>query len=385
MADLPSFLFVLALLYISECICRISPRAIVFMSWLGGPLSVWSPFTYPGNGRWAWFISTPLPPLGPVYVVHEPTVTFLAERALVKDHPNERLRSGIKYSEIHSVSCEHSEVFLNTDLVINCVSQLEAISVSSTLSRLSSRSPADREAFLRARMIDSFDQKKIRSRVEQYQSATFLIRFLCNLLFLVLFVFWPLTTFRYTLDRTLIALAIVVFVFGLCISIVTVFTHRTLYPDLPHDLFLAIRLALYPIGAVRANDYMARDLLNSFDPVALASVLASPSVVKRLARRALVRLRLAIAQHPAPIESGFAEYCVDQLDCLTTFLNRQNVDPLELGLRPMPSDASCRSFCPQCGAQYRMSAGCCGDCVGVELVPFVLKGEEVTDERSIHL
>src|SRR5205807_13060 len=58
------------------------------------------------------------------------------------------------------------------------------------------------------------------------------------------------------------------------------------------------------------------------------------------------------------------------LAAMEKFLKQGGLDPEELAQAPLPSDDTCRSYCPRCLAQYTNSQGACADCGGLPLVAF---------------
>ncbi|MGH9363636.1 MAG: hypothetical protein ACRD2T_17130, partial [Thermoanaerobaculia bacterium] len=150
--------------------------------------------------------------------------------------------------------------------------------------------------------------------------------------------------------------------------------HRALYPEerAGRRSLLAV-MALSPPAAIRARDFLARELLPGSHPLAVAGVLCGREELQAFAARAVRDARYPVAdadptENPLArsIEAWFGEA---EREALERFAPEAGLGVEELLAPPPRQDSAVASFCPRCLLQYRTESASCPDCAGVPLRP----------------
>jgi hypothetical protein len=118
-------------------------------------------------------------------------------------------------------------------------------------------------------------------------------------------------------------------------------------------------------------DLLSRDSLAAFDPIAVMTLLCGREQAARLAARELVILRCSAPPREVNTDSklAIAEYRAARLQLLEWFITQQGLPVRALIDPPHQTDETCETYCPVCGAQFRLSEGVCPDCPDVLLQP----------------
>jgi hypothetical protein len=174
-------------------------------------------------------------------------------------------------------------------------------------------------------------------------------------------------------DQALIYLAgflVCWLVSGLCFW----FAHRGIFPEQGHERGQRIAMMLFvPTAAMRAPATLSRNLLGSYHPFAVASVLCPPETFRGLAQTTL--LSLNHAAQPSLAADGTSGDAISvwfyarMLRHLCNVVRKKGLDPTEL-LRPPTPDPDALSYCPRCHAQFVVASGVCRDCRNVALIGF---------------
>lgn len=210
-----------------------------------------------------------------------------------------------------------------------------------------------------------FEVDALGQDLASFTKCAALLRVLCNLLFVYLFVVVPGAMLAWSL-ATLWPVLLSVLV-ALVVPIAAEYRdlHAWLWPaeraERRSELF---HMALYAPAAMRAHDRLAQRLCAPYHPLAVAILLCSPEVFRAFAARTVRHL-----QHPLAAESPPPGSPVE-MAAVTQLLRRAGLTVPELLRPPARPDASSRSFCPRCEVAYALAGGTCADCQGVVLVPY---------------
>jgi hypothetical protein len=133
-------------------------------------------------------------------------------------------------------------------------------------------------------------------------------------------------------------------------------------------------MLLAPPTAVRSHDLLARRLVENFHPLAVAELFCPGAPFERLARRVLLDLRFPLLPRAPSAEAAVVQteewFRGVLLEECERAVQRAGLKPLELTRPPARSEATHRSYCPRCDAQFEVESGTCADCGGRELVAF---------------
>src|SRR5262249_46705492 len=114
-----------------------------------------------------------------------------------------------------------------------------------------------------------------------------------------------------------------------------------------------VTIILSPVGAIRACDTAARELLSGYHPLAAAGALLPDEEFRRFAAEQLRLCRFG--DYLDPQYQAAVEKAMEQA------LRQKKIDPLEL-LRPPDPQSRCVVYCPRCLAQYTKQREQCTDC-----------------------
>ncbi len=382
MTEAQTLLVILALLYLAECLVWVPRSAALLRIWgreLGRLTFGVSHF---GNSRGSLALAPPLPMLGHVLLATQPGLSISPEM-LVAFVPFTLHPAGCPLQTAHSFSWEairHTAVsnrtlLINDRPILRAATPQTAVRLMRQIDAIRQSPPAQRAALLERSIVQSFDLSAARLRWQDFRGAVPPLRCLASALFVFLFGLAPLAAWRWGLTRVWLPLLIGL----LALSAATAWRFRRLhlewYPDASDDRFARFLMVLLsPVAAMRAADFLARPLLESYHPLVLARLGCGDPDFRPFARRVLLDMRHPA--HPAtpssdPAEAAAVQFARHQwLRAIEAFLQKQRIDPDDLDRPPDRLEDSCRSYCPRCEAQFTFAAGHCPDCGGLPTRPF---------------
>jgi len=382
MTDLELLFLVLGIVYVCECAWWAKRGSVGFRTWLGLRWRVAQPGRLLGNQSGGVVFAHPLPPLGTLLVGNPWPLSVSTEAVLSYVPPGiESAGRGshasdfVLFEQVQRIEAKGKKVQVNGQFLLKAASPTFALHIADTLQTLRQARVSERRQAIEKLIEGTYDTKAIKERWAQLQKETAGPRFMANLLFAYLFMAAPSLIWYVGLSACWIWLALALVV---CTSIIAVLFHRAhkhLYPRAEDERFTNFLIVLLsPASAIRACDLISRPLLERFHPVAIAQAFCTENTFLRLAEGFLRELRypaMPLCPRPEPAVQTTERYaCELSLVVLEKFLRRNSVEPETLLRVPLPSDPTCRSFCPRCQAQFTSTTGVCQDCGGIELVAF---------------
>ncbi len=374
MSDSQSFLLMLTLLYLSECLCWARRGAALFRrTWT----SRWQMAVHSGvlaNDRgdlhWLW----PLPPLGTAHLLRAPPVALTPEGILagttevLPGQGRPRLSDRfIRWDEIRTVETEHRRLLINGERFWESDSAYEPLRWAKLLSEVAALKPAQLEARLAAELAAAFDRSTLERRRTEFEEAARPVRRFANALFVLLFVAAPLAFWRFGLLPTLWpALAALV--------LLVVFTtrrflraHRRLHPEAGDERFrIGIVIALAPFSAVRSVDALGRSALERFHPLTGAFALLPRAEAEEFARRVWRDLRFPVQpEFPGGNATALAAarwFRERELAAVECYLKSEGVDLGAMARPPKPSESLNVRYCERCEIQFTAQGKSCAEC-----------------------
>ena len=385
-SDGQTLLFILALLYFTECLIWVKKQSVAFISNSGRRWRVATPISWLGNANGAMLILNPLPPPGRVFLSHLLPISISPSGVCAFNSQTlpSGARSASQTGEFVSFSAITKSVADGAYLVINgqkfarCATPKEAKALASIIGKVSLAKVSKREALVRSWISKQFDAEKAMSVWTEAEKTTGPIRLMCSLFFLFLFVAVPILVTFYGLEQLIIPIAAAMVLLAVQIAVMFFLAHRKLYPaELQERLENLLKMILCPPISLRAADVLTKNLLAEFSPVAVASVLTGPD------EKQFVRGFVFDLEHPLKHEITDAKAAEtinwmgeQQLRSCLTLIER--VDRFAGFLGPTEREGDSVSYCPRCGVQFVVDDGECPDCPGVGLVAFSSEGKEVT-------
>lgn len=382
MTELQWLFAILTALYAWECLCWIRRGGVAFCSVSERRWRLQHPTSAAGNHRGGFVITMPFPPLGCVFLANQIPFSLGPDGVLffvsTTMNPGWRpAQSGrfLNWEEAQRLRLDGRKLFLGKKNIFTSTTTTVAHHLFNLLSTLT-KLPADKRASAIKQVLrDTMDTKRIVKLREEFRVRTRVIRLLCNVLFVHVFIVAPILIVTIGIQAAWLCLVIVMFL--LTFSIATLFhcAHRALYPCAKDERFThTLTTAFAAATSVRAHDIISRPLLENFHPLAVAKVLLDESQFCSFARKVLLDLRHPILPpclNPQP-QAMATElfYRRAGVEMVESWLSENGVALDDLCRPPKPMDKSSLAYCPRCEAQFTSTDHPCSDCGGITLVAF---------------
>lgn len=380
MTDIYVLVLILGLFYLHDCSLWLERDSVAFFpGWTGG----WRPERpHPllSRSTKGLLLSFRLPPLRPVYLCHpwrtalSPTHACPTRPSGTGEEPSPHpARLAWPYEAITSVSVAEDTVTVNGQPFMACDDPSRAMALAWLLRQVAALPPAARPKAILASLVGSLDLDRLRSDLGTLSETSASLRFLCNALFLYLFLVAPgllaFLGFSHLWPALLAALVVLVAMIGVTFRNI----HARLWPEEQGVRRNALcRIAFYPPTAIRAHDYLAHRACAEYHPLAVAFVLCAPSVFDRFARQCVRELHHPLASTATDPAVAAAEewFRSAQEEAIRLSLRAWGLDA-DAYLQPPPrTGTGSLAFCPRCDTEYAVAGGACADCPGIALVPY---------------
>jgi hypothetical protein len=250
------------------------------------------------------------------------------------------------------------------------------------LRQLAALAAEARPSALEQLIAQTIDPATVAERLDDFRTASRLLRLECNLLFFYIFVGGPLLVWVPNFWLYWPHLLVGLLLLNLTVTGEYWFVHRRLYPDERSSrLWHALMMALAPLTSMRALDALAGPLCLDAHPLAVARAIFKPEHFSAFARRVLLDLRYPLPSGEAAspeadeIERWFHATISARLEQIVAApaIGTPSVDGLnivELLASPQPEGDDVRAFCPRCRQQFATLSGECDACGGLKLTAF---------------
>lgn len=231
----------------------------------------------------------------------------------------------------------------------------------------------ERSAAIDARIAQSLDGKRLRERLQDFESATVSLRVLLRISGIVAFILFPISTLFAALHVVIIpAMALTLLLSGLT-AVWTARVWRRFYVERPTSDKWAIlaKTMLYPVSALRPLEALSLPLLSAWHPGVLALTLCDRKTAHLLIRELWAELCYARAAKDATptAEAALRNHHDREAKALLALLKHHNVNLVEILQPPCASSDTSQTYCPKCRAQYIYASGNCADCEEMPLLP----------------
>lgn len=349
--ELASLFLIVFLVYLLQCICWVSPHAIVFKLGIRAR----------GNRRYQGFVwnaldtagllANPFPPLAPLLATQWPAFELSPDSIRFPGKEGERV--SISWEKL-AVTHSDSKLFCNGALAFKG-SDVQVKQCSEILTQLKRSHRGQREQIIQDWLRKMINSQAASRLVRVFAGRACWLRVIANFQFVFLFLLIPLGFREFgtgILWRAVLMLVLI------DITIVLEFwtLHKVMFPQAEskdHRFKSALTILLSPIAAIRACDAVARDLLAGYHPLAAAGALLSAEEFRRFAGEQLRLCRFgdyANKQYQAMLQKAMEKA-----------IRQQDLDPEEL-MRPPEAQSGCVVYCPRCLAQYTKIREECSDC-----------------------
>ena len=368
-----TLLFVLILLYLSECLIWVKRESVAFVSaWRRWRLA--SPSSWLGNARGGLLFLNPLPPSGKVFLSHLSPVSISPSGVCalnVQTLPSEArspYQTGefLPFGKIKEAGVDGTFLTINDERFAKCATAKQARTLASLIATMTKASASKREGIARNWIAKQYSASDATALLKEAQTLIKPIKSLGLILFVFLFVLTPLLGGFFGLMTLIIPVAIVMVALAVEIAILFRRAHKKLFPaESSERLESLVKMILCPPVAIRAADILSKNLLAEFSPIVLAEVLT------RSGERQFVRSVILDLKHPLGHELSDASAVETVMWAANEQLNvcDRYAKPDELSAPTQREDNSI-SYCPRCRCQFVVAAVECPDCPGVRVLEF---------------
>ena len=375
--DGQTLLFILALLYLTECLIWVKKQSVAFVSNSGKRWRVTTPKSWLGNANGGVLLLNPLPPPGRVFLSHllpisiSPVGVCAFNSQTLPWGARSTTQTGefVPFSAINKATADGAYLVFNGEKFAKCVTPKQAKALADLIGELSAAKASKRESLLRSWLTKQFDPNEAAKVRRETEDVVGPIRWLCSLSFVLMFVAMPVAVTIFGLERLIIPLAAAMVLLAVQTAFMFYRAHRKLFPRESQERFEnLLKMILCPPVSLRAADVLTRNALSEFNPLVVASVLEGAGEPR------FVRGFVLDLEHPLlhEITEEKALQTVNWMAAEQLRLSREHVKRAKLAdlFGPTERDGESLSYCPRCSVQFVMTAGECPDCPGVALVAF---------------
>jgi len=376
----PTLLFILVLLYLSECLIWVKRESVVFVCAWGHRWRLAVPPSWMGNAKGGILFLNPLPPGGRVFLSHLSPVSISPSGICafnLQTLPSEArspYESGefLPFSKIKDSRSDGAYLVVNNEKFTKCATPKQARALGNLVRVIAKASGSKRESMARTWIARQFAADDAAALLKESEKVIEPIQQMGVILFLFLFVFTPSLAFTFGLSPLIIPVAGVMVALAVEIAIMFHRAHKKLYPaESSERLESLIKMILCPPVSIRAADILTKNLLAEYSPIVLASVLPG-SGEQQFVRGVILDLKHPL-KHEVEDETAaqtIAWTANEQLNvCLAQVKKGRYLKPEDL-LAPTQREENSISYCPRCRCQFVVSEGECPDCPGVQIVGF---------------
>ena len=371
----PTLLFILVLLYLSECVIWVKRESVAFVSAWGGHWRLAVPPSWMGNASGGLLFLNPLPPGGRVFLSHLSPISISPSGICafnIQTLPSEArspYQSGqfLSFNKIKDCVSEGAYLVINKEKFTKCATTKQAHALANVIGAMAKASASKRENMARTWVVKQFAADEAAALLKESLELIKPIQELGVILFLFLFVFTPSLAFSFGLSPLIIPVAAVMVALAVLIAIMFHRVHKKLYPaESSERLESLVKMILCPPVSIRSADILTKNLLAQYSPIVLANVLPG-SGEQQFVRSVILDLKHPLRHEVSEpdAEKTIAWTASEQLNvCLEHYLKPEDL------LAPAQREENSISYCPRCRYQFVVSEGECPDCPGVELEKF---------------
>lgn len=380
MSDVYVLVLILCIFYLHDCSLWLELDTAVFSTrWTGGWRFGRAHRLLSGSTK-GLFLSFRLPPLAPVYLCYPWRVALSPTHVCptqppgsVEEPSTQQARQALSYDGLTSVIVADHTVNLNGQPFVTCQEAHRATALAQLLKQLASLPPSARQKAILASLAAATDIDRLRSDLTILADTAWLLRFLCNTLFLYVFLVVPALLAYLSLSLLWPILVTALGVQVLIIAVEYRDIHIWLWPEEKGARRSALsRIGFYAPNAIRAHDYLAHRACAGYHPLAVAMFICPSSVFDRFARQYVQQLHYPLAGSAVNPTATATEqwFRSAEEDAIRRALATWGLNLDTYLQAPARTEEGSLAFCPRCNTEYAVASGICADCPGVALIPY---------------
>jgi len=263
------------------------------------------------------------------------------------------------YDSLESVSVEGSFLVLNGSSV-DCGSARYALYCKNIVNDCKTLDFKKRSDYIKKFYNKSSNVPEISDVIKAYKSVSRFISVIASLLFITVFIVFPVLVFRNYFEAVWINFLVVYLVLILFQIILGTYVLRKIYKaSLSRVIGVSLTLLVSPLSAIRLVSHLSKDLLVQYHPaavyVAANSQESSEKYVSKYFRYIYIKLQ-------KEQDENKKEYLAKENKTILRIIEQFGIDPNKLWHEPEKESSEIVSFCPVCLEQYLKADAYCDDC-----------------------
>ena len=265
------------------------------------------------------------------------------------------------YAGIDTLSADNGTINLNNSVTIKTCSDFEARKLSKRLENLKNMEYSERRTVIEAYTRNDTALSGVKAGYSRwYEKAGFLDR-MSALMFACFFFLLPAGLYLIPVPIHL--------VYGLVAIMLTVYVviftaacrqWKQLYSGNRTLIFkLIVTLLLSPVSTMHISGYITRNLLSTFDSLAISALLLPQKTFNDLIRKELYFIGCARVNKD---EFGWPEFWKSRCVSMGSLLKSMHLNVDDLFARPQKTETDAAGYCPVCRTEYRRGFSTCSDC-----------------------
>lgn len=378
MGDALVLVALFAFLYLTDSFYLLHKHSAAFRVGSGGRCRIVLPSANAGNRDRALHAYSLLPPLRPTFVSNllpvslsgEGILSYVSQTIAAAGRPGQSCRA-LSFGEIRSAGAEGDALIVNGERFATCRGPEHAALLARAVDEIVKDAGGNPPSTIRSAIRSTLDVGQVRRVVEEFRTKSVLLRILCNALFFLLFLLFPLLCgllgARISVFVALAALGVLLPL--VCVSFHSL--HKRYSSEGPWERAgCLLRFVLCPPCAIRACDQLSRNLVGKYHPIAVALALAPEPDAADFVRTILRDLRHPLRQDVGdPLSLSIdAEWRKEMTSEIERAALRSGMESRNMLMGIDPADGPIAAYCPRCLATFSSAVDSCPDCAGVPAV-----------------
>ena len=237
-SDGQTLLFILVLLYLTECLVWVKKQSVAFVRASGRRRRLATPKSWLGNANGAMLFLSPLPPPGQIALSHLLPVSispsgvcaFNSQVLPSGSRPATQTGEFVSFRAISKAGSDGAYLVLNGEKFAKCATPKQAKALASVITSAAEAKAPRRESILRSWLAKHFDASAAEKLWRKAEEEIGSLQGLCTILFLFLFVAAPVLVTFFGLERLIIPVGAVMIALAVLIGVMFFQLHRKFYP-----------------------------------------------------------------------------------------------------------------------------------------------------------